>query len=221
MTRKISSFSISSPSRQPARRRQRGGTLIGVFVGLVIGLLCAFGIAWYLQKSPLPFQDKNMQERVDVTQPAGAPLQLPGRPGQKPVNGGKSDGDAARFEFYKILPSGQMTPSPAGEGALATPGAAPDSAHAPAAETNVVSVYLQVGAFQKSADANNQKAKLALMGFETSVFEVETPDRGTLYRVRVGPFASPGEMNLARNQLSEGGIPASIVKIRNPSNPQQ
>lgn len=211
MTRKT-----SSSSRRPAPRQHRGGTLIGLFVGLVIGLLCAFGVAWYLQKSPLPFQDNGMQERVDVTQPPGAPLQLPGRPGQKPVNGGKNSAEGQRFEFYKILPSGQMTPSPAGEAAAGAPSApAPGSPDASAAGTTAVSVYLQVGAFQKSADANNQKAKLALMGFETSVFEVETPDRGTLYRVRVGPFASPEEMNLARNQLSESGIPASIVKVKN------
>jgi cell division protein FtsN len=215
MTRKT-----STATRRSAQRRNYGGTLIGVFIGLVIGLLCAFGIAWYLQKTPLPFQDKGMQDRAEMTQPAAAPLQLPGKPGQKPVNSGKNDVGAERFEFYKILPSGQMSPA-GSEGAVttatdkdapsATPKAAPDNATPVAATV----FYLQAGAFQKSVDANNQKAKLALMGFETSVFEAETPDKGMLYRVRVGPFATPEEMNLARNQLSESGIQASVVKIKN------
>lgn len=201
--------------------RQHGGTLIGLFIGMVIGLLCAFGVAWYLQKSPLPFQNTEMQERVDTTQPAGAPLQLPGKPGQKPVNGGKNE-DTARFEFYKILPSGQMTPTPASTALPSSAGNDDDGGNAAnAATTESSALYLQVGAFQKSADANNQKAKLALMGFETSVFEAETADRGTLYRVRIGPFASLEEMNLARNQLSEGGVPATVVKIKNPTTPQQ
>ena len=39
-------------------RHQRGGTILGLFIGLVLGVLVAFGVVWYLNKSPFPFMDK-------------------------------------------------------------------------------------------------------------------------------------------------------------------
>ena len=42
----------------PQKKKSGGGTLLGVFIGLVIGVLIAFGVVWYLNKSPLPFQNK-------------------------------------------------------------------------------------------------------------------------------------------------------------------
>ena len=74
--------------------------------------------------------------------------------------------------------------------------------------------YLQACAFQKSTDADNLKAKLALMGLETSVQEVNVPDKGLMHRVRVGPYAKPEDMNRVRNQLAQNGIQASVVKAR-------
>jgi len=73
-------------------------------------------------------------------------------------------------------------------------------------------LYLQVGAFQKSSDADNLKARLALIGMEAAVLEVEVPDKGKMYRVRTGPFSSVDEMNRARKELSENGIQTAPVK---------
>ena len=73
-------------------------------------------------------------------------------------------------------------------------------------------LYLQVGAFQKSSDADNLKARLALIGMDAAVLEVEVPDKGKIYRVRVGPFSSVDEMNRARKQLSDNGVQTAPVK---------
>jgi cell division protein FtsN len=72
--------------------------------------------------------------------------------------------------------------------------------------------FLQVGAFQKAADADNLKAKLALTGLEASVQEVSIPEKGTMHRVRVGPFRSPEEMNRARTLLSQTGVQGTVIK---------
>ena len=48
-----------------------------------------------------------------------------------------------------------------------------------------------------------------MLGLEAGVQEVTVPDKGTMHRVRVGPFANPDEMNRARNQLSQNGIQAT------------
>jgi len=38
-----------------ARKKSGGGTLLGIFIGLILGLSIAVGIAWYMNKSPMPF----------------------------------------------------------------------------------------------------------------------------------------------------------------------
>lgn len=204
------------PQKQSAARPQgksRGGMLLGLFLGLVVGISIAFGVVWYLNKTPLPFQDKsNRAEKLPEKAAAGAaktPETLPGKPGDGKV------GEKPRFEFYKILPGGQeATPAPAA--APPAPPAAPPAA-APAAEASGEIFYLQAGAFQKAADADNLKAKLSLLGVEVGVQEVSLPEKGTLHRVRVGPFAKPDEMNRVRNQLAQNGIQATLVKIKDPS----
>lgn len=201
-----------SPSRnaRPAKR-SRGGVLVGLFIGLVLGVLLAFGVVWYLNKTPIPFQDgkaNHVERREGV--PGQAPLALPGKPGDKAP-------DRPRFDFYKILPGGQEAAPAAGTPApAATPAAPATATAAPAAPGE--SLYLQAGAFQKPTDADNLKAKLALLGVDTGVQEISIPDKGTMYRVRVGPFTNLEEMNRARGLLSQNGIQATVVKVKDNSN---
>ena len=189
-------------------KKSRGGTLLGLFLGLVVGVLISFGVVWYLNKTPIPFQNKTGRPEAGKTADAKAPegkagqppvpQALPGKPGDKA--GAAGDGERPRFEFYKILPGGQETaavpPAPAAEKAPAAPEA----------------LYLQAGAFQKTQDADNLKAKLALNGVEAGVQEINLPEKGVMYRVRVGPFAKAEEMNRVRNQLAQGGIQTTVVK---------
>ncbi len=204
------------PSRPTSPQGGRGSMLVGVFVGLIIGVLIAFAVVWYLNKTPLPFLDKaGHAERMDSV-PGQAPLPLPGKPGDKVS-------EKPRFDFYKILPGNQeavpggTTKPAAGAKAptAATPAAAQGAA-APATPSELI--YLQAGAFQKAAEADNLKAKLTLLGFDTGVQEISVPDKGTMYRVRVGPFASLEEMNRVRGQMSQNGIQATVVKVKEASN---
>lgn len=194
-----------------AQKKSGGGTLLGVFVGLVVGVMIAFGVVLYLNKSPLPFQNKyEGAPKADKEKPAAAggasmvpqaPAPLPGKAGDKPT-------DKQRFEFYGILEGKQpATPGPAAP--------APAVPAAPAVEARPASVdifFLQVGAFQNAADADNLKAKLALTGLEVGVQEVSIPDKGTMHRVRVGPFRDTGEMNRARSLLSQTGVQGTVIK---------
>lgn len=196
-------------SRQAPLKKSGGGTLLGVFIGLVIGVLLSFGVVWMLNKSPLPFQNKyEGAPREHSSTPGGAtaspqsPAALPGKPGDKPV-------ERQRFDFYNILEGKQPAASAA---PAATP--APVTA-APAAEAKPVPVevfFLQVGSFQKAADADNLKAKLALTGLDATVQEVNIPDKGTMHRVRVGPFRGTDEMNRARALLSQSGVQGTVIK---------
>lgn len=187
------------------RNKKRGGTLIGLALGLVVGVLISFGVVWFLNKTPLPFVDKVGVGKPEVKtngEADKAPVALPGKPGDKPLE--------RKFEFYDIL-EGKKQATPEGAPATKSPAAAAAQTATPAAPTSA-GQYLQVGAFQKSADADNLKARLAMLGFEANVLEVTVPDKGVMHRVRIGPYASTEEMNRARNQLSQSSIPATVVR---------
>lgn len=186
-------------------RNQAGGTILGIFIGLVVGVVAAAGVVWYLNKTPLPFQanvgkpaaeKSDGEARADPARQAGVPLPLPGKPGDKVQ-------DKPRFEFYKILPgAGEPVPQ------AATP-PAPD-APAPAGEA----LFLQAGAFQNPADADNLKARLALMGVEAIVQQVTLAEKGVMHRVRIGPYANPEQMAKVRTLLAQNGIQASVVRVK-------
>jgi len=191
--------------RGNTRNKKHGGTLIGLALGLVVGVLISFGVVWFLNRTPLPFVDKMGKPEVKANGEADkAPVALPGKPGDKPLE--------RKFEFYDIL-EGKKQATPEGVPAARSPAAAAAQTTAPTASTSTAGgQYLQVGAFQKSADADNLKARLAMLGFEANVAEVTVPDKGVMHRVRIGPYASAEEMNRARNQLSQSSIPATVVR---------
>lgn len=199
---------------QASLKKSSGGTLLGVFIGLVIGVLLSFGVVWLLNKSPLPFQNKyEGAPREHSATPGGvtaapqSPAALPGKPGDKPV-------ERQRFDFYNIL-EGKQPAAPAAP--ATTPASAPATSAppAPAVEAKPAPAevfFLQVGSFQKAADADNLKAKLALTGLDATVQEVNIPEKGTMHRVRVGPFRGTDEMNRARALLSQSGVQGTVIK---------
>ena len=77
--------------------------------------------------------------------------------------------------------------------------------------------FIQAVSFQNPADADNQKAKIAILGFESAVEPTVLPDKGTWYRVRMGPYTALEELNRVRRVLSQNGIDASLVKVKDPS----
>lgn len=187
-------------------RNQGGGTILGMFIGLVVGVVVAAGVVWYLNKTPLPFQNKAGKPQAEKggevkADPArqvaapGVPQPLPGKPGDKVQ-------EKPRFEFYKILPGSEEP----------VPQAAPKAAAAPPPSGEAL--FLQAGAFQKPADADNLKARLALMGVEAGVQQVILPEKGVMHRVRIGPYANPDEMAKARTLLAQNGIQASVVRVK-------
>jgi cell division protein FtsN len=185
---------------QAAPRGKSGGNfLLGVFIGLVVGLAVALGIALYLNKTPFPFSTKGKSQAAKDVDAAKAPPQITGMPaGKAPA------GEKPKFDFYKILPGGE---EPVSEKEL--------DAAARSQQPDSKDVYfLQAGSFQNPADADNLKARLAVLGFESSVEPTALPDKGTWYRVRLGPFRRIDELNKARSQLALNGVDASLVRLK-------
>ncbi|MGH8717263.1 MAG: SPOR domain-containing protein, partial [Burkholderiales bacterium] len=73
--------------------------------------------------------------------------------------------------------------------------------------------FLQAGAFQNVSDADNLKAKLALLGVEANIQSATLADKGVWHRVRVGPYINVDELNRMRVTLKQNGIDASLIKV--------
>ncbi len=188
------------------RHRQGGNFLIGLFIGLVLGLGIALGVAFYLSKAPLPFLGKTKAPAAKEGEKAAgeASKSVAGMP-QAGAKG--ADKDRPKYDFYKILPGGEepVTEREIREAAKAAKGQ-------PEAAKGVF--FIQAGAFQNPAEADNQKAKIAILGFSSSVEPTALPDKGTWYRVRLGPYTSLEDLNRVRRVLKENGIEASLVKLQ-------
>ena len=105
-------------------------------------------------------------------------------------------------------PTPTPTPTPSSSPTAAT-AATPSIA---AANDEKFTYYLQAGAFREIADAENTKAKLALLGVAATVAERRS-ELGSLFRVRIGPFTEVEAMNRARSRLSDNGVDAAVVRV--------
>ncbi|MGP1677293.1 MAG: SPOR domain-containing protein [Burkholderiales bacterium] len=182
--------------RSMAKKQSRGGTLLGVFIGLILGLCLAVGVAWYMSKTPIPFLTKAKPPEKAVAEP--------GNTIAKPDEKTTQQVEKPRFEFYKILPGAEEPVTEKQIKQAAKSGAPAEN------------YLLQVGSFQNPADADNLKARLALIGVEADVEPIDLPEKGTWYRVRIGPYTKLEEINRMRQTLAQNGIEATLVKIKDP-----
>ena len=171
----------------------------GLVIGVLIGLAIALIVALYINSAPSPFRQQSSAPA------AGKAAANPD--GQKPS--AKTDAKAAsqknRFTYYDILPG---TEQPVTEQEIKQ-----------APQGSKDQYYLQAGAFPNETDANNLKAKLALMGVEATIQTVSVPDKGVWHRVRVGPFSDVEEMNKARTTLAQNGMQPSLIKVQETGTP--
>lgn len=184
------------PERKSGERRSGSSFLLGVLVGLLLGLGIALGAAWYINKMPSPFLRaptvKNEPLKPAVPETPKGEDKTASVPDAKP-----------RFDFYKILPGRE---EPATDQQLKE--AQKQSTAAKEA------FFLQAGAFPNAPDADNLKARLALLGIEASIQTTTLPDKGVWHRVRIGPYTNVEELNRARDTLKQNGVDTTLIKVR-------
>ena len=72
---------------------------------------------------------------------------------------------------------------------------------------------VQAGAFARPEDAEQQRARLAMMGYEAKVSEREQSGR-TVYRVRIGPFPAKDSADGAKDKLAAAGVESALVRVQ-------
>jgi len=186
-----------------APRHKSGGSLVlGMAIGFVLGLCAAALIAIYFLKTPMPFLDRGRDKA-----PNAAPnLTEAPKPAAKAQQEAKADAKP-RFDFYRILPGQE---EPVTERQVREAQRQAQKTGEPPKETYL----LQAGSFQNPADADNLKAKLALIGLEANVEPTNLAEKGIWYRVRVGPYTKLEDINRVRQQMVENGIQVSLVRVK-------
>ncbi|MFN5348337.1 MAG: SPOR domain-containing protein [Polaromonas sp.] len=219
--------------KTPFGKQQRGGTLLGLVIGALMGLGAALAVAVYVTKVPVPFLNKS-QPRSAETDAAEAKknkewdpnISLAGKNPVKPASvapdavgtaptpataasgagqpntSGDPLGDLAKAKSEgKTQVKGDIKSDAKPDPASATPGADP------------FNYFIQVGAFRTPEDAEQQRAKLSLMGFQAKVTEREQSGR-TVYRVRLGPFDRKDEADKAKEKLDGNSVETALVRVQ-------
>ena len=109
-----------------------------------------------------------------------------------------------------------MSADPLGDLAKAKSEAKPDvkpDATSTTGGSDPFSYFIQAGAFRTPEDAEQQRAKLSLMGFQAKVTEREQSGR-TVFRVRLGPFDKKDEADRAKEKLESQSIETALVRVQ-------
>lgn len=108
-----------------------------------------------------------------------------------------------------------VPPATAANVAPATPAATAVSAAIPVPASQLKSgqYLLQAGAFRNNQQADDLKARIAMLGLVGRVETVQTP-AGEMHRVRLGPYATASELEAAKQKLSGGGVQAMAVRVK-------
>ncbi len=189
------------PAPQKPKSSGGGSTFFaGFLVGLILGIGVSVAVALFVKGGESPFVEREPNTphvEAKPVEPADTPADKtdPNAPAGKP-----------RFDFYTILPGS--------ESAVTEQEIKQNKGQQQAAPEVVKENYfLQVGAFQTEEEADNMKAKLALLGLEAVVQTANVPDKGVWHRVRVGPFTDIDQIGKARTELTRNGFNADLIKI--------
>lgn len=220
------------------------GVVVGLLSGLVLALGVALYIAKvpvpFVNKVPgrTAEQDNAEAERNRSWDP-NAPLgsRSPARTGataSQPATGGLVVPPPATAPTAPTAPPPTAT-APAGAAAPGQATAAPAAARDPAAILSGAPAatatsapqrstalggepfvfFVQAGAYTRNEDAEQQRAKLALMGQVANITEREQAGR-VVYRVRVGPFRTRDDADVLLVKLQAASVEAQIVRVERP-----
>lgn len=146
--------------------------------------------------------------------PRPNPQAQPGTEGDKPLvelaagdsRARETEPKKTQFQFYSVLPEIEVVIPDAELAAQSQKPPEPTPANTPA-----VRMFLQVGSFGNSGDAESLKARLALLGVQAQVTPVKINDR-TWHRVRVGPYAEARALETAKRELAAANIEAIALR---------
>lgn len=218
----------------------KGGMLVGIFIGYALGVASAIGMWFYLESAPSPFLSTEQISAFDQSlEQTDKSKRNEGEGSKSDSNPAAKMEQKTQFDFYNILSNektdifdfetlrqaeknksqeqrddvAKLQPQPQTQSqSMISP--APVSQNRPSGQGASDNYYLQVGSFRNHNEADNLKARLALLGLIASVQSADLAEKGTWYRVRVGPFSQKAQVDNVHVTLRENGIDAQLIRIR-------
>ena len=217
------------------------GLIVGLLVGLSLALAVALYVSKvpvpFVNKVPQRTADQDAAEAeknknwdpngalrgkqalpsasaVNPAAPAVAGKPLPGVAGAAsaggvlPPEGTGPRGPAPSSARDPAAILGDLPVAPAGI-AAARAASAPSSKPLP----DPFIYFVQAGAYGQSEDAEQQRARLAMLGLEARLSEREQAGK-TMYRVRIGPFERKDDAEATKEKLSGAGVEAALVRVQ-------
>ena len=203
------------PATQKASRSKGSPFFTGLLIGLLLGVGLSLWLTMYLKGGDNPFTENkvtkplieaNKHKPVKESVPDDVLPKDESPEGTSNSDSGNSNPSKQdnKFDFYTILPETESTVTEQ------------EVKESPVKKDNY---FLQVGAFQDEADADNMKAKLALQGFEAVVQTATIPEKGVWHRVRVGPLNDIVQINKIRSELTSNGFNTDLIKVHTETKP--
>ncbi|MBC7548323.1 MAG: SPOR domain-containing protein [Polaromonas sp.] len=215
--------------------QERGGTFLGLIIGALLGLGAALAVAVYITKVPVPFMNKGVSRSAD-SDAAEAQKNRDWNPnaGLAGKNAIKPPPPAAVPELPQSVTSpGPVVVTPAvvpppkvakpavsrdplgdlAKSKLEAPASAPPAVASVGSGSDPFSYFIQAGAFRTPEDAEQQRARLSLLGMQARVSEREQSGR-TVYRVRLGPFDKKDDADKAKDRLDSNSIETALVRVQ-------
>ena len=218
--------------------KQRGGTFLGLIIGALFGLGAALAVAVYITKVPVPFMNKSqsrsgaegdaaeakknkdwnpngpLANKNQPKSPSSPPPPLPPLPAAPELA-------AVPAPPAAVVAGAKPAASAPGNAAKSPPSLDPlgDLAKARLESPTVLpgvdpfSYFIQAGAFRTPEDAEQQRARLVLLGMQAKVSEREQSGR-TVYRVRLGPFDRKEDADAAKARLDTNSIETALVRVQ-------
>ena len=189
--------------------RQRGNTVLGFILGLVVGLTVALVVAIYVTKVPIPFLNKGLSRNAE--QDAAEQKKNKDWDPNAPLYGKPPATNAPASDKAPLSPAAPPTPPQPAESSSADP--LGDLALSKTQGGDAFYYFVQVGAFNGSEDAQTQRAKLALGGFDPKISEREQNGK-IVYRVRLGPFETKTEAEDAQAKLKATKFESALMRVQ-------
>ena len=189
--------------------RQRGNTVLGFILGLVVGLTVALVVAIYVTKVPIPFLDKGLSRNAE--QDAAEQKKNKDWDPNAPLYGKSPAANAPAADKPVPNPAAPPPPAPPAESNSGDP--LGDLALSKTQSVDAFYYFVQVGAFNGSEEAQTQRAKLALGGFDPKISEREQNGK-IVYRVRLGPFETKTEAEDAQTKLKATKFESALMRVQ-------
>ena len=162
------------------RKKQTSSSFMMILLGLSIGLALSLILAIYVIMSPSPFVDKfGVEINSDKNSEADQSKNLE---------------DTESSEFYELLDGSDNDMSNNN-----------DFLNDDENKLQQQTIFMQVGSFASNREADELKARLAIIGIETVIVKVALPDGTLWHRVRIGPILDDQEYTEFKRILSKNG----------------